>query len=110
MIEYSDFEKIDVRVGKIIDVENFPEARKPAYKIKIDFGEETGIKKSSIQITKTYKKKELLGKQVVGVINFPPKQVANFVSEVLTLGVDDENGNCILLTPDKDAKIGVKMY
>lgn len=110
MISYEDFEKVDIRVGKILEVEDFPEAKKPSYKLKIDFGREIGIKKSSVQITKLYKKEDLIGKQVIGVVNFPPKQIANFVSETLTLGVDDENGNCILLTPDKEAKLGVKMY
>ena len=110
MIEYGDFEKVDIRVGKILEIDDFPEARKPSFKLKIDFGDEIGVKKSSVQITERYKKEELIGKQVIGVVNFPPKQIANFISETLTLGVDDENGNCILLTPDKEAKLGSKMY
>lgn len=110
MISYSDFEKVDIRVGKIIDVEDFKGAKKPYYKLKIDFGNEIGIKKSCAQITKLYKKEELLGKQVIAVVNFPPKQIANTISEVLTLGVDDDNGDVVLLTPDKKAKLGSKMY
>ncbi len=109
MISTEDFQKVDIRVGKIIDVQDFPEAKKPSYKLKIDFGE-FGIKNSSAQITKLYKKKELLGKQIIAVVNIPPKQIANFISEVLVLGVDDENGNVVLLTPERNAKIGARMY
>ena len=110
MISYSDFEKVDIRVGKIIDVQDFPEARKPAYKLTIDFGPEIGVKKSSVQIVALYKKDELLNKQVIGVINFPPKQIGPFISEVLTLGVSDEDGNVVLLAPTHKAKIGSKMF
>lgn len=110
MITYEDFEKVDIRVGKIIEANDFSEAKKPSYKLKIDFGEGLGIKKSSAQITKLYRKEELVGKQIIAVVNFPPKQIANFVSEVLTLGVNDEKGDVVLLSPDKPAKLGAKMY
>jgi tRNA-binding protein len=110
MISYDDFSKIEIRVGKVIEVQDFPEARKPAYKLTIDFGPEIGAKKSSAQITKNYTKEELLGKQVMGVVNFPPKQIGPFVSEVLTLGVEDEEGNVVLLMPTKQAKLGSKMF
>lgn len=110
MITYDDFTKVDIRVGKIIEVLDFPEARKPAYKLTIDFGEEIGVKKSSVQIVANYTKEELLGTQVIGVVNFPPKQIGPFISEVLTLGVEDETGNVVLLRPTKEAKIGSKMF
>jgi tRNA-binding protein len=111
MIEYSDFEKVEVRVGKIVDVQDFPEARKPAYKLKIDFGEQFGLKRSSVQIIQNYTKNELMGKKVLCVTNFKPKQIANFSSEVLTLGIDDKNGNCVLIGPDsKDIKMGERIY
>ncbi|MDD5291009.1 MAG: tRNA-binding protein [Patescibacteria group bacterium] len=110
MINYQDFEKIDIRVGEIIKVEDFPEAKKPAYKLTIDFGPKIGIKKSSVQITKHYTKEELLGKQVIGVVNFPPKQIGPFASEVLTLGLPDENGDVILLVPTKKVPKGGKMF
>src|SRR3989338_1701877 len=106
MIDYQDFEKVDIRVGEIIRAEDFPEAKKPAYKLTIDFGSEIGIKKSSVQITKHYTKKELVGKQVIGVVNFPPKQIGPFVSEVLTLGLSDENGDVVLLVPTKKVPKG----
>ena len=109
-IQYSDFEKIDARCGKILAVEDFPEAKKPAYKLTIDFGPEIGIKKSSVQITQNYSKEELVGKQVIGVVNFPPKKIGPFVSEVLTLGVADEAGNCVLISPTKTARTGAQLY
>ncbi|QQR79162.1 MAG: tRNA-binding protein [Candidatus Moraniibacteriota bacterium] len=110
MISYEDFEKVDIRVGEIVQVEDFPEARKPAYKLTIDFGQEIGIKKSSVQITKHYKKEELIGRLVIGVVNFPSKQIGPFVSETLTLGVPDENGDVVLLSPTKKVPKGGKMF
>lgn len=110
MITYEDFEKVDIRVGKIIKVEDFPEARKPAYKIQIDFGPEIGIKKSSAQITRRYTKDELMGKLVMGVVNFPVKQIGPFLSESLTLGVPDENGDVVLISPTKEVPIGGRMF
>ncbi|WP_250632153.1 tRNA-binding protein [Rhodoflexus caldus] len=108
MITWEDFEKIDLRVGTIIAADDFPKARKPAYKLQIDFGE-LGIRKSSAQITKRYTKEELIGRQVVAVVNFPPKQVADFMSECLVLGVVDGSGDVILLRPDAPAANGQKI-
>ncbi len=110
MIEYQDFEKVDIRVGEIIQVDDFPEARKPAYKLMIDFGPEIGMKKSSAQITKHYSKEDLMGRLIVGVVNFPPKQIGPFISESLTLGVPDENGDVVLLAPMKNVPKGGKMF
>ncbi len=97
-IQYDDFLKIDIRVGTIVRVEEFPEARKPAYKLEIDFGD-FGKKRSSAQITHHYRKEDLVGKQVIAVVNFPNKQIGKFISEVLTLGLPDDNGNVVLLEP-----------
>lgn len=110
MIDYNDFEKVDIRVGKIIKVEDFPQARKPAYKLTIDFGQEIGVKKSSVQIVDLYKKEELEGLLVLGVVNFPPKQIGPFISEVLTVGVANEEGKVVLVRPDKNAKLGSKLF
>lgn len=111
MATYDDFEKLDIRVGKIVAVEEFPEARKPAYKLKIDFGDEIGTKISSAQLVKYYTKEQLMGKLVMGVVNFPPRQIGPFLSEVLTLGVPDSDHECILITPDKsEAVIGGKLF
>ena len=110
MISYQDFEKVDIRVGEIVKVEDFPEARKPAYKLTIDFGTEIGIKESSAQITKHYSKEELVGKLVIGVVNFPSKQIGPFVSETLILGLSDENGDVVLLSPTKEVPKGGKMF
>jgi len=110
MINFRDFTKIDIRVGRIVQVETFPEARKPAYKLVIDFGSEIGTKKSSAQITKHYTKEVLLGKQVICVINFSPKQIGPFISEVLTLGLPDEDGNVVLLSPTMEVPIGGRLF
>lgn len=110
MITYDDFTKVDIRVGTITAVEDFLEARKPAYKLTIDFGPEIGTKKSSVQITTLYTKEQLLGKQVVAVVNFPPKQIGPFISEVLTLGLPDASGNVVLLAPTIHVPNGGRMY
>jgi len=110
MISYEDFKKIDIRVGKILKVSDFPEARKPVYKLEVDFGPEIGIKKSSAQIVDLYKKEDLKGTLVLGVINFPPKQIGPFVSECLTLGVPDKEGRVVLVRPDKDTLVGGKLF
>ena len=109
-IDYNDFQRVDIRVGRIVEVEEFPEARKPAYKLIIDFGPEIGIKKSSAQITENYSKNELLNTFVLGVVNFPLKQIGPFISECLTLGVDDEQGKVVLVRPDKNVVVGSKLY
>lgn len=101
VISWNDFEKIDIRSGTIIDVKEFPKARKPAWQIWIDFGNEIGIKKSSAQITAHYQKEDLVNRRIVAVVNFPPKQIADFISECLVLGVYDGNNDVILLQPDK---------
>jgi tRNA-binding protein len=108
-ISFDDFLKIDMRIGKILSAEDFPKAKKPAFKLTIDFGEEIGIKRSSAQITKLYTKEELIGTLIVAVVNFPPKQVADFVSEVLVLGSENENGDVVLLKPERGVKVGEKI-
>lgn len=108
MISWNDFEKIDIRVGTIIEANDFPNARKPAYQLSIDFGE-LGIKRSSAQITAHYKKEELAGRQVIAVVNFPVKQIANFFSECLVLGVYDENNDVVLLQPSLKVNNGRKI-
>ncbi|MBI2589309.1 tRNA-binding protein [Candidatus Saccharibacteria bacterium] len=110
MATYEDFEKLDIRVGKIVKIEDFPKARKPSYKLQIDFGAEVGIKKSCAQLPQNYSKKDLKGKLVLGVVNFPPRQIGPAVSEVLTLGAPDDNGECILITPDKNVPLGAQLY
>ena len=108
MISWEDFEKIDMRCGTIIEVNDFPNARKPAYQLTIDFGE-LGTKQSSAQITTFYAIENLVGQQVVAVVNFPPKQIANFVSECLVLGIYDENKNVVLLQPQQKVSNGLKI-
>jgi len=111
MATYDDFARLDIRVGKIIEVEDFSEARKPAYKLTIDFGKDIGIKKSSAGLVEHYNKEELKGRLVLGIVNFPPRQIGPFISEVLTLGVPDKENKCILVVPDKkEAKIGGRLY
>ena len=108
-ITYGDFERVDIRVGTIVEAEPFPEARKPAIKMLIDFGPEIGVKKSSAQITVHYKPEELVGRQVLGVVNFPPRQIGPMRSEVLTLGFEDEAGAIVLAAVDKTAPNGKKL-
>jgi tRNA-binding protein len=107
-ITWDDFEKVDMRAGTIIEINDFPKAKKPAYKLRVDFGE-LGIKNSSAQITKFYKKEDLLNRKVIAVVNFPPKQIADFISECLVLGVYDENKDVILLAPERDVTNGMKV-
>lgn len=109
-ITYDDFAKVDIRVGRIIDVQPFPEARKPAYKLWVDYGPEVGVKKSSVQITVNYTPETLLGRQVLGVVNFPPRQIGPFRSEALVLGLPDENGAVVLIGPGQDVPLGGKMF
>tara|TARA_Y100000310_G_scaffold338059_1_gene426712 strand:- start:1012 stop:1344 length:333 start_codon:yes stop_codon:yes gene_type:complete len=110
MAIFEDFQKLDIRVGKIVGVEDFPEARRPSYKLKIDFGEEFGIKKSCAQLVKNYTKENLRNKLVICVVNFPPRQIGPTTSEVLTLGVPDEDGECILIEPKQEVPIGGRLY
>ena len=110
MATYEDFTKLDIRAGIIIAVQEFPQARKPAYKLTIYFGDEVGIKKSSAQLTKHYTAKDLEGKQVLAVVNFPPRQIGPFISEVLTLGVPDGEGDCVLAVPDMTVPKGGRLY
>ena len=106
-----DFDKLDIRLGRIVEVADFPEARKPAYKLRIDFGDEIGVKRSSAQLVALYSKEELEGKLVLGVVNFPPRQIGPFISEVLTLGVPDAGGEVVLIAPDdKSAVIGGRLF
>jgi tRNA-binding protein len=109
MITWDDFEKIDMRAGTIVEVNDFPKARKPAYKLTIDFGEEIGLKRSSAQVTVHYKKEDLLNRKVIAVVNFRPKKIADFVSECLVLGVYDENKDVILLQPERTVKNGLRI-
>lgn len=109
-IGIEDFLKVDIRVGKIVDVSEFPEARKPAWKLQIDFGEKIGIKKSSAQIVANYSADDLLGRQVLAVVNFPPRQIGPFMSEVLTLGLNDEDGKVVLAAVDKAVPLGGRLH
>lgn len=108
-IEFDDFLKVDIRVGRVLEACEFPEARKPAYKLKIDFGDEIGVKKSSAQITQNYTSDDLNGMLVAAVVNFPPRQIGPFMSEVLTLGFYDENDNVVLISPNKNVPIGGRL-
>ncbi|CAI9416333.1 putative chaperone CsaA [Pleomorphomonas sp. T1.2MG-36] len=110
IIGYDDFLKVDIRVGRIIAAEVFKEARRPAYKLRIDFGPEIGERRSSAQITENYAVDNLVGRLVLAVVNFPPKQIGPMRSEVLTLGVPDANGHVVLVAPDKDAVVGGRLY
>jgi len=108
-INWDDFQKVELRTGTIIKVEDFPEAIKPAYKITVDFGHETGIKKSSAQLTDLYTKEELLGKQIVGVVNFPPKKIGPFISEFLITGFVQDDKSVVLAIPEKKVDNGLKL-
>lgn len=110
MATYEDFEKLDIRVGKVIAVDDFPEARKPAYKLTIDFGEAIGVKQSSAQVPANYTKEELQDRLVLGIVNFPPRRIGPFISETLTLGVPAADGSCILVAPDRPIPPGGKLY
>jgi len=110
MISYSDFTKVEMRVGRIVRADVFPEARKPAYKLVVDFGSDVGQRNSSAQLTDRYKPEDLVGRLVVAVVNFPPRQIGPFMSEVLTLGVPDQNGAVVLLAPDADVPVGGKVF
>jgi tRNA-binding protein len=109
-LSFAEFQRVDIRVGRIVTVEDFPEARKPAYKLRIDFGGAIGVKKSSAQATKHYTKEALLNRLVVAVVNFPPKQIGPYMSEVLTLGVPDSDGGVVLLVPTGDVPVGGRMF
>ena len=110
MIKFEDFTKVDMRVGQIVRADPFPEARKPAYKLTIDFGSEIGLKKSSAQLTERYDADELVGRLIVAVVNFPPRQIGPFMSEVLTLGLPDFTGAVVLLAPDAVVPLGGKVF
>ena len=109
-ISFDEFLKIDIRAGRVIDAQPFPEARKPAYKLWIDFGPGIGVKKTSAQITELYTAESLIGRQVMAVVNFPPRQIGPFMSEVLTLGVSDAEGHVVLLAPDHETPLGGRMH
>ena len=108
-ITYDDFAKVDIRVGRIVHIDEFPQARKPAYKLRIDFGAELGVKNSSAQITKHYQPSDLKDRLVLAVVNFPPRQIATYFSEVLTLGVILGEGDIVLVQPDRDVALGTRI-
>jgi len=110
MITFQQFAAVDIRVGRIVRAEDFPEARKPAYRLMIDFGAAFGTRRSSAQLTQRYRCEELEGRLVVAVVNFPPRRIGPFMSEVLTLGVPDADGAVVLIVPDKDAPLGSRMF
>lgn len=109
-IAFDDFERVDIRVGRIIRADTFPEARKPAYRLTIDFGTTIGVRKSSAQLTVHYRPEDLAGRLVLAVVNFPPRQIGPFMSEVLTLGVPDDTGAVVLVTPEQDVPLGGKLF
>ena len=110
MITFADFERVDIRVGRIVRAEPFPEARKPAFRLQIDFGPEIGVKKSSAQLTARYRLEDLEGRRILAVVNFPPRQIGPFMSEVLTLGVPDADGHVVLVVPDQDVPLGGRLF
>ena len=109
-IGFEDFLKVDVRKGTVVNAEPFPEARRPAIKLWVDFGDEIGVRKSSAQITKHYTPESVVGKEVMAVVNFPPRQIGKFMSEILVLGVPDDEGEVVLITPDKSVPNGGRLY
>lgn len=109
-VTIDDFLKLDIRIGTVLEAEEFPQARRPAYKLKIDFGNEIGVKKSSAQITEHYTPEDLTGRQVMAVVNFPPRQIGKFMSEVLVLGVTGAEGGIILVGPDREVPLGTRLH
>ena len=107
---FDDFQKLDIRVGRIVQADPFPEARKPAFKLRVDFGGDIGVKRSSAQITTHYTPESLIGRQVLAVVNFPPRQIGKVLSEVLVLGVPDAQGDVVLIAPDMDVPMGGRLY
>ncbi len=110
MIHFEDLAKVDIRVGRVIDVEDFPEARKPSYKLIVDFGDDVGEKKSIAQLVTNYSKEDLINRMILAVVNFPPRQIGPSKSEVLIVGVPDDKGECILIKPDSNVPLGGKLY
>jgi len=109
-ISFDDFMQVDIRVGCVIHAESYPEARKPAIKMQVDFGGDLGVKKSSAQVTAHYTPEGLIGRQVMAVVNFPPRQIGKFMSEILVLGVPDDNGEVVLIAPDHNVPMGVRLF